>query len=91
MSLYWKGLEFVKREDDASKLGVTWTELAIDSELATRVMLNGEKWERRRSNNGNRRTERGTVRSPRERSTLLQPREGYSLSVAGRPSPKQRL
>jgi ribonuclease HI len=41
---YWEGLEFVKREDDTSKLGVTWIELAIDFELATRVMLNGGNW-----------------------------------------------
>ena len=38
---YWKGLEFVKTDNDTSKLGVMWIELAIDSELATWAILNG--------------------------------------------------
>jgi ribonuclease HI len=44
---YWENLEFPRHHDHLAEQGVTWIELMLDFEMATRVMLTGAKVTRR--------------------------------------------
>lgn len=48
---YWSNVTFLRKDNDESKKGISWIEMAMDFEISTRVMLTGSNVTRAKAKN----------------------------------------